>query len=406
MQMTTKLIFNRSDKLDSQGKGLISCRVTYNRKKRLINNGIRILPKFWNEKKEEIRSSHPNVVALRNDLRDMLDRLDQCFRKLHRSRNDFTIDDIMNLYNGGSLDEDVFAFLWKVHGRRNVAFTTLKQEKLAINYLNSYKPDLTWDDLNYDFLVGFEQFLLEQPNYRDKNACLSRNYVTSILRMVRIYMKEAIKSQILKVNPFTAFKLRTEVKEVEFLTLKQIRQFADADVSNRRGYVQECQDMFLFACYTSIRFSDLCTMTMEHIVTRGDDTYLVKQPVKTKGRSDKKIDIPINKIFYGWPLDILLKYLVGKRPGQRIFSNHNHYTFNKTYNENIRIVAKVAGLDVHLTSHIARHSTAMLLMNEFDFSIEEVKTLLAHSDIATTQKYARTTYDKLHREIQSKFSKS
>jgi integrase/recombinase XerD len=56
------------------------------------------------------------------------------------------------------------------------------------------------------------------------------------------------------------------------------------------------------------------------------------------------------------------------------------------------IAGRVEGLNKHVTPHVLRHTTATLALHN-GMTINEISTLLGHSNIETTMIYAKTSYD-------------
>ena len=59
----------------------------------------------------------------------------------------------------------------------------------------------------------------------------------------------------------------------------------------------------------------------------------------------------------------------------------------------------MAGIKGPLTYHIGRHSFSTLITLENGVPIETVSKMLGHSDIKTTQIYARVTDDKISEDM-------
>ncbi len=58
-------------------------------------------------------------------------------------------------------------------------------------------------------------------------------------------------------------------------------------------------------------------------------------------------------------------------------------------NKALKAWVKNAGINKHITWHCARHTFAMLLLNDYGEQITTVSELLGHSDLKTTQRYAK-----------------
>lgn len=73
-------------------------------------------------------------------------------------------------------------------------------------------------------------------------------------------------------------------------------------------------------------------------------------------------------------------------------------------NKRIKSVAKKCGIEKPISFHLARHSFAVLALN-YGMPIESVSKILGHTNITTTQIYAKVTNTKLENDISAFESK-
>ena len=67
-------------------------------------------------------------------------------------------------------------------------------------------------------------------------------------------------------------------------------------------------------------------------------------------------------------------------------------------NKRIKAVAKKCGIEKPISFHCSRHSFAVLALN-YGMPIESVSKILGHTNITTTQIYAKVTSNKLDHDI-------
>lgn len=72
---------------------------------------------------------------------------------------------------------------------------------------------------------------------------------------------------------------------------------------------------------------------------------------------------------------------------------------NAKYDLYLKEIASACGIEKNVTSHMARHSFSSLITLEAGVPIETVSKMLGHSDIKTTQIYARVTPKKLFEDM-------
>ena len=73
-------------------------------------------------------------------------------------------------------------------------------------------------------------------------------------------------------------------------------------------------------------------------------------------------------------------------------------------NKRIKAVAKKCGIEKPISFHLSRHSFAVLALN-YGMPIESVSKILGHTNITTTQIYAKVTNKKLENDISAFESK-
>jgi integrase len=125
----------------------------------------------------------------------------------------------------------------------------------------------------------------------------------------------------------------------------------------------------LFACYTALAYADLASITIDDIKEQNGVYYIQKNRVKT----GVQYTIPLNDI----ALDILKRY-----------DYQLPVLTNQRYNSYLKEIADICGIEKNLTSHLARHTAATLMLNS-GISIDVVAKILGHRNTAMTAHYAK-----------------
>jgi site-specific recombinase XerD len=90
---------------------------------------------------------------------------------------------------------------------------------------------------------------------------------------------------------------------------------------------------------------------------------------------------------------ILDKYR-GKQPDNRLLPVIN----NQNTNAYLKEIGTLCGIKKNLTFHLSRHTFATLTLSK-GVSIESVSKMLGHTNIQTTQIYARITNEKIGNDM-------
>lgn len=90
----------------------------------------------------------------------------------------------------------------------------------------------------------------------------------------------------------------------------------------------------------------------------------------------------------------IIKRYEAYRTGNNLFNIGSHDVINRRIKE----VAKICGIEKRTSFHLSRHTFAVLALN-YGMPIESVSKILGHTNITTTQIYAKVTNTKLEHDI-------
>lgn len=394
-KITHKFLLNglryKPPRLNADGTSAVYLRVGFDKQYRYLSTGINVSPSNWDTKRQRVKK-HNQSVALNRILARMEGKLQEYIMRYINKEVIADLDSIEKHMLGKGVTEDAHEFFEQTLKLHTGETTTIKKHRIFLDYLLHYSPYLPFGKINYSFVRDFHGWLLSQKSKRGEDQTLSVNYVASLMVLFKYYTNEARLAGFLQVDPFLGFKVQRTKNKKPHLTLQEVETLAFVDLSNRRGDVPESRDVFIFSCYTGLRFSDLFTLKVGDIKRTKNGLVLVVEPIKTKNKSSRLIRINISKAFDGRPGEIVAPYLKGKKPNDYVFGPKNYKTHNKSFNDHLKIIQHIAGIEVNLSAHVGRHTCAMMLINEHKWGIEKVATYLGHSDIATTQVYAEVSY--------------
>lgn len=236
----------------------------------------------------------------------------------------------------------------------------VKTKMLYITTLNNIKGfkkgDLSFQDIDKQFIENFIEFLKEK-NYHTNSMIL-------FITLFKSVCNQAIKDEIISKNPFVnATKLKPIKKKREYLTLDEIQKMFEM-----KTQFQDVKNMFLFACFTGLRISDIIKLTWQNIQ---NDTISIIQK-KTK----EPLIFPLTE-----PAKQILSLL--DKSNSIIFANIDKNNFNYY----LQRIIKSAQIDKKVTIHTARHSFAVNYLS-LGGDIFVLKELLGHSLLTTTLIYS------------------
>ncbi|MDD6848316.1 MAG: tyrosine-type recombinase/integrase [Oscillospiraceae bacterium] len=204
--------------------------------------------------------------------------------------------------------------------------------------------------------------------------------------------------EIIEINPFHKIQIKYKEpfilpKTIPLKTIEKIMNYAYLErkrqtssygrkVALRNTLILE----LLFA--TGMRISELCSLTNAQI---DFNDYIIK--IYGKGSKERLIQICNKNV-----QNLLDEY---RREFDFELKNYNYFFINRLCNRlseqsvrnMINSYSKSAGVSIHITPHMFRHSFATLLLEE-DVDIRYIQQMLGHSSITTTQIYTHTSINK------------
>ena len=87
------------------------------------------------------------------------------------------------------------------------------------------------------------------------------------------------------------------------------------------------------------------------------------------------------------------------RFGCRLVETYHRKVAKRYWPSLLKEIADVCGIAKRLTTHVARHTAATVVFLANDVSMENVSKILGHSNIRTTQHYARILDSSIMRDM-------
>ena len=190
-------------------------------------------------------------------------------------------------------------------------------------------------------------------------------------------MREGLVNQ----NPFKLLekkdKPQKDSAEREFLTIEELRKAMCTDC--RYPIVK---NMFLFSCFTGLRYSDVVTLEWNHIHQSpdGKSLYIEKNQVKT----GNPVIVPLSNEALRWMPD--------RTEGEELVFHGFHAT-TTTVENLVGEWMRDAGITKHITYHSSRHTAATTWLT-LGANLYVVSKLLGHSSIKVTEVYAKIVDEK------------
>lgn len=257
----------------------------------------------------------------------------------------------------------------------------LTKERLKHFMKEKYNlSDMPIKEINVVFIENFYLFI------REEHQC-TNNTTMKFIQRLRTIIYYAKNTGLVLNDPFSNYKFRFDYVDREILTQEEIDMLYRKDFASNR--LTQVRDMFVFSCYTGLSYIDVCELKESHIKMAFDNhLWIMTKRHKTNVNSNiRLLDIP---------KEIVEKYKGTQKDGLLL-----PVISNQKMNDYLKEIAEVCGIDKKITFHTARHSFATTIGLSNGVPIETVSKMLGHTNIRTTQIYAKITDLKISNDMEA-----
>ena len=340
----------------------------------------------WDAKRQIVKR-HDNAAEINAYLAGVIKKANSWYLQQLDSGRVIDVKELSEVFVLDTTSNNLLDFIQQNISASSSKPSTIKQHKILLGLLRDFKRDIPFGSVDYQFLKKFEVYLKGCTKKRG-GGNFSPNYIASLFAILRIHINEAVRQEKLQYSPFSVFQIQKKPTEHVWLTKDEVKLIEELEIPapKYRRSLAPAKTLFLFSCYTGLRYSDLKTLQVRHLEETDEGFRLKKKLIKTRDSSGVTVNLPLWKMFGGKPNKMVtaINY-EDAQPDWPVF----YPLDNSDYNKHLKTIAKMAGIDKRLTTHVGRHTAAMNLLND-GVPVESVAKILGHTDIKTTQIYAQT----------------
>lgn len=391
MRSTFKVLFYVNGSKEKDGMVPIMGRIT-------INGSVaqfsckRSIPKvLWDAKGNRVKGKSKEAIETNYALENIKAQIIKHYQRISDREAFVSAEMVRNAFQGigteyemlmRAFDKEVADFSKRVGKDRSDR--TYRKYKIVRNHVAAFlmshykRKDISMNELTEEFIRDFALYLSNE-------AGLSQSSIWIYLMPLKHLVTTAHYNGKIARNPFAQFHVSPNIREREFLTDDEL----NAVINHRftKPHLSLARDIFVFSCLTGISFIDIKHLTTENIVEIGGNKWIVAKRQKT--------GVPYQIRLLDIPLMIIERYKTLKGDNRLL-----PFGCNSAINRNLKQIMKECGIEKHISFHSGRHSFAVCALSN-GMPIESVSRILGHTNITTTQIYAKITDAKLDRDIAS-----
>ena len=385
------VFYLRSNYVNKEGKTSVMLRIYLNNERlSLGSTGISVKSSQWDKEKERIKGRTTEALNTNLQLDNIASGLQSIFRRIEMS-DVVSLERIKSEFLGKKEEIDTLMQLFEKHNGDvakqvgvSVGKATLQKYNVCKRHFSEFlekqykRSDLKLTELTYVVIREFDLYLRTEVGQNPNTA-------TKTMKTFKTITLLGQKMGVLWHDPFMNHRFHIEPVNRGFLTDEEILLIAHKQINIPR--LELIRDIFIFSCFTGLAYIDVSNLTPDHIVTLGDKQWIMTQRQKTS--------VETNVLLLDIPKAIIAKY------GGKTYRNGKLFPMltNQKTNSYLKEIADICGIKKNLTFHLARHTFATMSLSK-GVPMESVSKMLGHTNIRTTQIYARITNKKIEHDME------
>ena len=386
---TFKVLFYVNGSKEKNGIVPIMGRVTINGSVAQFSCKQTIPKTLWDAKGNRAKGKSAEARDINLALDNIKAQIIKHYQRISDREAYVTAEMVRNAYQGigseyetllGAFDKDNATFQKRV-GTDRVKGTYLARVR-ARNHVAAFikanykRSDLSMLELTPNFIKEFAVFLSTDRELQNGSIWTNCMWLKGVVMRAHF-------NGLIPRNPFAQFHISPNIKEREYLTEDELKtlmthEFADSKLS----YIR---DIFVFASFTALSFVDIKELTTDDIMEVNGEKWIISKRHKTK--------IPFQVKLLDIPLQIIKRY-EPFQTDKSVFPNLNYWSICKP----LKKMIKECGITKAISFHCSRHGFATLALSK-GMPIESVSRVLGHTNIVTTQLYAKITTQKIDHDL-------
>ena len=383
---TFKVLFyvKRTAERVSDGKAPVMARITIDGDIATFSAKLFVTPSLWNAEAGKVNGKSAEALQINPQLEEIKARINNHYYQILRADDFVTSEKVRNAFLGIGVMENC---ILKDFQTMNKEFGEMVEKKLRAKstynkYLTVYKhleafmwekkkrTDMAYKELTKDFIDDFDSYLRNEKG-------LSANTLWIYTMPILSLTDKAWRRGIIRTDPFSEYSLEMEETDRGYLTEEELKLIANTVFVDKQTNL--VRDMFLFGCFTGLRFSDIVNIRPDNFHMIDDKLWLIYSSVKT----DVNVRLPLFLLFDGKALSIYERYR--RRYSKTLFGVS--VSANSNVNKQLKRICRLAEIGKRLSFHMARHTNATLLLYN-GANITTVQKLLGHKSVRTTEIYS------------------
>lgn len=379
------LMYINKNKVKTDGTTAILCRISIDSKNAVLSTGIYCNPDEFNTKKGEVKDIKANNALLK-----FRERIEQAYQQILKETGIISAELLKNTIVGVNSIPTTLLQAGMEELKR------LEKRSVEINSRSTYRQSiifqkclkeyvLTFGKEDYPFSEVTEQFGLSYKVFLMKNMGCSTDKVNKCLCWLNRLIYIAVDREIIRTNPLedVAYEKKNSPK-LRHISRNELKRMMETPMED--PMMELARRMFIFSSFCGLAYVDVYRLYPHHIGRSADGRLYIREK---RGKTNAEAFVPLHPV------------------AERILMLYNTTDDTKPvfplpirdmmWHE-IHAVGNALDFKEYLSHHQARHTFGTLLLSA-SISIESIAKMMGHTNISSTQIYARITDQKISEDM-------
>jgi len=379
------LFYLKEPKRYISGSLPIYLRVTTGFHRAEISIGKELAPSLWDSRSRKAKGNREDAKRLNHHLDIVRAKIEEIHTRMVATGEEITPQNIKDAYLGINAPSKMLLEIFQNHNfemeqliGNGFSDNTLRTFKSSYKHLKHYvqvkykTENISIRKVDQQFIRNYDVFLRTK-----RHKCIPISADKYVKHPKKI-MLLCLSNKWITENPFIHYRSTAKPTPRTFLTSDELDVIIRKELAVER--LGQVRDIFIFCCYTGLSYVDVQKLKTNEIAI-GDDGK--RWLFTSRHKTNTPVHLPLLPI----AASILEKYrdhpvCVNRSLLLPVFTNQR-------MNGYLKEIADLCGISKWLTFHMARHTFATTITLSNGVPIETVSKMLGHSNIKTTQHYAK-----------------
>lgn len=379
------LMYINKNKVKTDGTTAVLCRISIDGKNTVLSTGAYCKPDEFNAQKGEIKDNKANHTLLK-----FRECIEQAYEQILKETGIISAELLKNTIIGINSVPTTLLQAGMEELKR------LEKRSVEINSRSTYRQSILFQKCLREYILTFgkedypfsgitEQFGLSYKVFLLKDMGCSTDKMNKCLCWLNRLIYIAVDRKIIRTNPLeeVAYEKKTSPK-LRHISRNELKRMMETPMEDPK--LELARRIFIFSSFCGLAYVDVYRLYPHHIGRTADGRLYIREK---RGKTNAEAFVPLHPV-----AERILMFYNTTDDTKPVFP----LPIRDIMWHEIHAVGNALDFKEYLSHHAARHTFGTLLLSA-SISIESIAKMMGHTNISSTQIYARITDHKISEDM-------